>query len=121
MTIITIHSAKGTEAPVCYVINVSPGSYPSTLAIDDLDDVEEERRVLYVALTRAQNELIVTRREFSQWATKKLAKEQAPETYFFNDLPKKLFKEKVIVNKPTKSTKKPPPAAEDFHVGIDFD
>lgn len=62
VTIITIHSAKGTEKPVCYVINVSPGSYPIRHAIDKTDEVEEERRVLYVALTRAQDELILTRR-----------------------------------------------------------
>jgi DNA helicase II / ATP-dependent DNA helicase PcrA len=62
VSIITIHSAKGTEKPVCYVINVSPGSYPPLFAIGKTDDVEEERRVLYVALTRAQDELILTRR-----------------------------------------------------------
>ena len=60
--IITIHSAKGTEKSVCYVINVSPGSFPTAYAMEKTDEVEEERRVLYVALTRAQDELILTRR-----------------------------------------------------------
>lgn len=64
VTLITIHSAKGTEKPVCYVINVSPGSFPSSRSIDNADEVEEERRVLYVALTRAQNELILTRHSY---------------------------------------------------------
>lgn len=62
VTVITIHSAKGTEKPVCYIINVSPGSFPSSYAIENTDEVEEERRVLYVAMTRAQDELILTRR-----------------------------------------------------------
>lgn len=62
VTIITIHSAKGTEKPVCYVINVSPGSFPPAYSVNNPDEVEEERRVLYVALTRAQDELILTRR-----------------------------------------------------------
>ncbi|MDD4821070.1 MAG: ATP-dependent helicase [Bacteroidales bacterium] len=62
VTISTIHSAKGLEAKVCYVINVSVGAYPSTRSIDEGEDaVEEERRVLYVALTRAKDELYVTR------------------------------------------------------------
>lgn len=65
VTIITIHSAKGTEKQVCYVINVSPGSYPSNRAVANSDEVEEERRVLYVALTRAQDELILTRQNYS--------------------------------------------------------
>ena len=60
--VITIHSAKGTERKTCYVINVTPGSFPSVRSIGDDDKVEEERRVLYVALTRAQDELILTRR-----------------------------------------------------------
>ena len=61
VTLITIHSAKGTEKPICYIINVSPGSFPSSHSLEKIDEVEEERRVLYVALTRAQNELILTR------------------------------------------------------------
>ncbi len=62
VTISTIHSAKGLEAKVCYVINVSVGSYPSTRSINEGEDaIEEERRVLYVALTRAKDELYVTR------------------------------------------------------------
>jgi DNA helicase-2/ATP-dependent DNA helicase PcrA len=61
LTVITVHSAKGTEAPVCYCLGVQPGAYPHLRSLGDKDAEEEERRVLYVALTRAQNELIVTR------------------------------------------------------------
>lgn len=59
--LITVHSAKGTEAPVCYALGVQAGNYPHTRSLGSLDREEEERRVLYVALTRAQNELILTR------------------------------------------------------------
>jgi DNA helicase-2/ATP-dependent DNA helicase PcrA len=62
VTVITIHSAKGVESKVCYVLDVSPGSFPSRRAVETQNALEEERRVLYVALTRAQDELIVTRR-----------------------------------------------------------
>ncbi|MFW6039249.1 MAG: ATP-dependent helicase [bacterium] len=61
VTLITVHSAKGTEAPVCYVIQVQSGNYPHIRSIGEEDQEEEERRVLYVALTRAQDELILTR------------------------------------------------------------
>jgi DNA helicase-2/ATP-dependent DNA helicase PcrA len=40
VTIITIHSAKGTECETCYVVNVSPGSYPTNRAKDELFDEE---------------------------------------------------------------------------------
>ena len=61
VTLITVHSAKGTEAKVCYCLGVQPGNYPHMRSLGDQAAEEEERRVLYVALTRAQDELIVTR------------------------------------------------------------
>ena len=61
VTLITIHSAKGTEAPVCYLPLCEPGNYPHTRSLGSEDEVEEERRILYVAMTRAQNELIISR------------------------------------------------------------
>ena len=57
----TAHSAKGTETPVCYLIRVEPGMYPHVRSLGSSDQEEEERRVLYVAMTRARDELIVTR------------------------------------------------------------
>lgn len=60
VTLITVHSAKGTEASVCYLIGVAPGNYPHVRSLGDDDKEEEERRVLYVAMTRAKNELILS-------------------------------------------------------------
>lgn len=68
VTLITIHSAKGAEQKVCYVPHVSPNQYPHARAQGDFDDVEEERRVLYVALTRAENELILTKQNLNLWS-----------------------------------------------------
>lgn len=56
----TIHSAKGLEADNCYIVNVSPFSYPTPRSVlNGMDAVEEERRCLYVALTRAKNKLYI--------------------------------------------------------------
>ncbi len=52
MTLITVHSAKGTESRICFVAGARPGTYPHARSFGDLDSEEEERRVLYVALTR---------------------------------------------------------------------
>ncbi|MGO9933964.1 MAG: ATP-dependent helicase [Steroidobacteraceae bacterium] len=53
----TIHSAKGQEWDIVYVLNVSDGNFPSEFATGNPQMIEEERRLLYVAMTRARNEL----------------------------------------------------------------
>ena len=93
VTVITIHSGKGTQSKTCYVINASPGSFPSNKAVGDADQVEEERRVLYVALTRAMDSLIVTRQSYATWALTDKPKDKSIEAYFFNNIPKGLFDE----------------------------
>ncbi len=61
VTLITVHSAKGTEAKTCYIAAANPGCYPHTRSMDSQDSIEEERRVLYVAMTRAKDELFISR------------------------------------------------------------
>jgi DNA helicase-2/ATP-dependent DNA helicase PcrA len=55
----TIHSAKGCEWDVVYVIHAADGMIPSDMATGDAEQIEEERRLLYVALTRARDALYV--------------------------------------------------------------
>jgi len=55
----TIHSAKGMEWDTVYVLNVVEGSFPSEFAAGKSELVDEERRLLYVAMTRAQNDLLL--------------------------------------------------------------
>ncbi len=96
VTLITVHSAKGTEAKVCYVINVSPGAFPSEKSMRDTTHIEEERRVLYVALTRAKNELIITRRNGNSHAVNvsvSLGDQNAASAYFLKTLPADLVDE----------------------------
>jgi len=56
----TIHSAKGLEWDVVFVLHAADGNIPSDMALGDDDELEEERRLLYVALTRARDALHVT-------------------------------------------------------------
>ncbi|HTL01596.1 MAG TPA: ATP-dependent helicase [Vicinamibacterales bacterium] len=53
----TIHSAKGQEWDAVYLLNVADGEFPSEFATGRADQIEEERRLLYVAMTRAKNDL----------------------------------------------------------------
>ncbi|HTW38792.1 MAG TPA: ATP-dependent helicase [Steroidobacteraceae bacterium] len=55
----TVHSAKGMEWDTVYLLNVVDGSFPSEFAAGRPELIEEERRLLYVAVTRAQNDLIL--------------------------------------------------------------
>jgi DNA helicase II / ATP-dependent DNA helicase PcrA len=53
----TIHSAKGQEWSAVFVLNVVDGCIPSDLAAGETEEIEEERRLLYVAMTRAKHQL----------------------------------------------------------------
>jgi DNA helicase II / ATP-dependent DNA helicase PcrA len=95
VTLITVHSAKGTEAPVCFVAGANQANYPHHRSLGDLEAEEEERRVLYVALTRAQNELIITRSSFHRnafWVSSSPAK---GEHYFLSDIPEQLVRREL--------------------------
>jgi len=125
VTLITIHSAKGAEREVCYIVNASVGQYPHIRAQDSFEEVEEERRVLYVAMTRAKDELIITRQNLNTWATNRVdANNRTIESYFLSEVPTNLlpndsgcnsfggFRDDNSFHQPLK--KKP-------KIGIDFD
>ncbi len=59
LTLSTMHSAKGLEWDAVFVIHASDGNIPSDMATGRLDEIEEERRLFYVALTRAKDWLHV--------------------------------------------------------------
>ena len=60
VTMMTIHSAKGLEFPVVYVVGMEEGIFPGSSAMYDEEELEEERRLCYVAMTRAKEKLTMT-------------------------------------------------------------
>lgn len=60
VTLMTIHSAKGLEFPVVYVVGMEDGIFPGNRAIGEEEEMEEERRLCYVAMTRAKEKLTLT-------------------------------------------------------------
>ena len=60
VTMMTIHSAKGLEFPAVYVVGMEEGIFPGSSAQYDPEELEEERRLCYVAMTRAKEKLTLT-------------------------------------------------------------
>ena len=60
VTLMTMHNAKGLEYPVVFIVGMEEGLFPSKRSLDEDKGVEEERRLCYVAITRAKKELILT-------------------------------------------------------------
>lgn len=59
LTLSTIHSAKGLEWKVVFILSAVEGRFPSSFAVRSAAEVEEERRLLYVAVTRAEDQLFI--------------------------------------------------------------
>lgn len=108
----TIHSAKGQEWKSVHVLNVVDGCIPSDMSTGNADDIEEERRLLYVAMTRAKEHLhlVVPNRFFikqqSQLGDRHV---YAARTRFISPAMLKHYEECVWLNADTVHARKPMP------------
>ena len=60
VSLMTVHMAKGLEFPIVYVIGMEENLFPSVMSINSREEVEEERRLFYVAMTRAEKSLTLS-------------------------------------------------------------
>ncbi|HET6205281.1 MAG TPA: UvrD-helicase domain-containing protein [Terracidiphilus sp.] len=64
VTLMTLHSAKGLEFPLVFLAGLEEGLFPHSRTLNNPEELEEERRLCYVGMTRAMNTLILTRANF---------------------------------------------------------
>lgn len=91
VTLITIHSAKGTEADYCFIPALKDGAYPNKKSKGDIEDEEEERRVAYVAITRVKHQLFMSRVNDPNRFNDYNVKQAKTEEFFFQQIPKELI------------------------------
>jgi DNA helicase-2/ATP-dependent DNA helicase PcrA len=89
MTLMTVHMAKGLEFPIVFVVGLEEGIFPHMRSLTTPAEIEEERRLLYVAVTRAKQRLLLSsarRRSFQGNVI------YNPESRFIGDLPEGVYR-----------------------------
>ena len=92
VSMMTLHSAKGLEFPVVFLVGMEQGLLPHNRTLNDPLEIEEERRLCYVGVTRAQEQLFLTyARERRLWGTR----EPAVSSQFLQELPGELISSNI--------------------------
>jgi DNA helicase-2/ATP-dependent DNA helicase PcrA len=86
--LMTMHSAKGLEFPVVFILGLEEGIFPHLRSLMDDDEMEEERRLAYVGITRAEQELYLTN---AQMRTLFGRTNMNPESRFIAEIPEDLI------------------------------
>ncbi|MDO8587039.1 MAG: DNA helicase PcrA [Armatimonadota bacterium] len=114
VTLMTLHSAKGLEFPVVYIVGMEEGIFPHSRSLNDPEELEEERRLCYVGMTRAKEELHLT------WAWQRMFQgmmRRQERSRFLRDIPSELTRQRTPAAaaqplwRSTVEFKRPAPAA----------
>ena len=88
VTLMTLHSAKGLEFPIVFLVGLEQGLFPNFRSLDDPASLEEERRLCYVGITRAQERLFISHaRERRLYGSR----EPAVASLFLSEIPRELM------------------------------
>ncbi len=90
VTLMTIHAAKGLEFPIVFLVGLEDGIFPHSRSINDAKELEEERRLAYVAITRAEKVLYITHSMRRRVYGEEMASEPSQ---FLNELPLELIED----------------------------
>ncbi|HKW24753.1 MAG TPA: 3'-5' exonuclease, partial [Terriglobales bacterium] len=92
ITLLTLHSAKGLEFPLVFLCGLEEGLFPHSRTLINPDDIEEERRLCYVGMTRAMNALILTRAQYRRRYGTDLPEAAIPSR-FLEEVPPQLLED----------------------------
>ncbi|WP_407407818.1 DNA helicase PcrA [Peribacillus sp.] len=90
VTLMTLHSAKGLEYPVVFLLGLEEGVFPHSRSLMDEEEMEEERRLAYVGITRAENELFLSN---AQMRTLYGRTNMNPVSRFISEIPAELLED----------------------------
>lgn len=90
VTLMTVHSAKGLEFPIVFLVGLEDGIFPHSRSINDAKELEEERRLAYVAITRAEKLLYITHAMRRRVYGEEMA---AEPSQFLNEMPLELIED----------------------------
>ena len=92
ITLMTLHSAKGLEFPLVFLCGLEEGLFPHSRTFLNPDDIEEERRLCYVGMTRAMDQLVLTRAVYRRRYGTDLPEASVPSR-FLEEIPAELMEE----------------------------
>ncbi len=92
ITLMTLHAAKGLEFPLVFLVGLEEGLFPHSRTLMAPDEIEEERRLCYVGMTRAMDRLIVTRARYRRRYGTDMP-EPTVESRFLEEIPPKLIED----------------------------
>ena len=92
VTLMTLHSAKGLEFPLVFLVGMEEGLFPHSRTFLNPDEMEEERRLCYVGMTRAMDTLIVSRARYRRRYGSDLPEASVPSR-FLEEIPPQLMEE----------------------------
>lgn len=90
VTLMTLHAAKGLEFPLVFLVGLEEGLFPHSRTLQNPEELEEERRLCYVGMTRAMNTLVLTRANYRRRFGNE-APEQALPSRFLEEIPTQLI------------------------------
>ena len=94
VTLMTLHNAKGLEFPVVFITGLEDGLFPLSQSFDDPDKLEEERRLFYVGITRAENKLFMS---FAETRRRNGELMMSIKSRFLKEIPAGMLEEKRTI------------------------